>query len=831
LRVVLELLDLARRGSRPALIGEDGAVTYAELAERVRDRAATLGPGRRLIMVRARNDVESLVSYLAALAGGHVCWLVQGDAGWGSAALEARFGPDVVTAGERVEERREGSAHAPHHELALLLGTSGSTGSPRLVRLSAENLRSNAAAIAAYLGLGPEDRGLTSLPVHYCYGLSVVNAHLAAGAALLVTGRSVTDPALWELARESGATGLAGVPHTFALLDRVGFAEMDLPRLRYVTQAGGRLAPEEVRRWAGIGARRGWRLVVMYGQTEATARMAYLPPELAAEAPGAVGIPIPGGAIELRPVPEHDEPGVGEIVYRGPNVMLGYAHEPADLALPRTVTELRTGDLGRRDARGLLEVVGRRARFVKPYGLRIDLDALERMLAAEGVPALCAGDDRRVVVATAAGREDEVADLLAGRLGLPAGALSVVTAEDPPRLPSGKPDYAALLARATTPVAAPAGDVAAAFREVLGVREVRDGDTFASLGGDSLSYVEMSVALEELLGRVPSEWPRMTVAELAAREPAPRGRGTRLETGVALRGGAIMLVVASHMTAFWPAGGAHLLLALAGHSFARFQLAAAATPGRLARWGAAAARIALPTSAWIGLQMLLAGGYSAGALLLVNGYTGDPALTGRRWEYWFVEALVQLLLATTLLFAIPAVRRWGRAHGLRLALALLGGTLAAGLGAAAAGADNHLFKAHAVAWLFALGWAAELAATARHRLLLSAVAVGAAPLFFPSAVQATVVAGGLLALLWLPGVVVPRPVGRALAAVAAASLAIYLTHWQVWPGFAGLMPLPLAFAATLAVGVGAWMAVGGALALVRRRRAARPALEPAASAV
>ncbi len=473
-----------------------------------------------------------------------------------------------------------------------------------------------------------------------------------------MTGRSVTDPAFWELAREGGATGLAGVPHTFALLDRVGFAEMDLPRLRYVTQAGGRMAPEDVRRWAGVGRRRGWRLVVMYGQTEATARMAYLPPERAARAPGAVGVPIPGGDIELRPVPETDAPGVGEIVYRGPNVMLGYAHEAADLALPRTVTELRTGDLGRWDDAGLLEVVGRRSRFVKPFGLRVDLDALERMLAGEGVPALCAGDDRRLVVAAAeAGGEERAAGLLAERLGLPAGALAVLGVPEPPRLPSGKPDYAALLALAPPPAPAPAGGVAAVVREVLGVREVRDEDTFAGLGGDSLSYVEMSLALEELLGRVPADWPRMTVAELSAVAPAGRGRGTRLETGLALRGAAILLVVASHMTAFWPAGGAHLLLALAGHSFARFQLAAVDAPRRLARWSAAIGRIALPASAWIGLQMLIAGGYSVGALLLVNAYTGDPALTGRRWEYWFIEALVQILAVAALLFAIPAARR------------------------------------------------------------------------------------------------------------------------------------------------------------------------------
>jgi hypothetical protein len=590
------------------------------------------------------------------------------------------------------------------------------------------------------------------------------------------------------------------------------------------------MAPEDVRRWAAVGARRGWRLVVMYGQTEATARMAYLPPELAAEAPGAVGVAIPGGEIELRSVPESDAPGVGEIVYRGPNVMLGYAHEAADLALPRTVTELRTGDLGRRNDAGLLEVVGRRSRFVKPFGLRVDLDALERMLAEEGISARCAGDDRRLVVAAAeAGHEERVGALLAERLGLPAGALEVLGVPEPPRLPNGKPDYAALLALAAPPAPAPAAGVAAVFREVLGVREVRDEDTFAGLGGDSLSYVEMSLALEELLGRVPADWPRMTVAELSAVAPEGRGRGARLETGLALRGAAILLVVASHMTAFWPAGGAHLLLALAGHSFARFQLAAADAPGRLARWSAAIARIALPASAWIALQMLIAGGYSAGALLLVNAYTGDPALTGRRWEYWFIEALVQILAVAALLFAIPAARRLRRANGFAFSLALLAGTLALALGAVAAGTDNHVFKAHAVAWLFALGWAADGATTVRRRLLLSVVALGTAPWFFPVPTQAAVVAGGLLALLWLPAVVVPRPVGRLVGAVAAASLAIYLTHWQVWPLLTDPLPLPLAFVATVATGVASWMLVRRAVALVRRRRTGAGALEPAAA--
>jgi hypothetical protein len=164
-----------------------------------------------------------------------------------------------------------------------------------------------------------------------------------------------------------------------------------------------------------------------------------------------------------------------------------------------------------------------------------------------------------------------------------------------------------------------------------------------------------------------------------------------------------------------------------------------------------------------------------------------------------------------------------------VALALLAGTLALALGAVATGTDNHVFKAHAVAWLFALGWAADGATTVRRRLLLSAVALGTAPWFFPVPAQAAVVAGGLLALLWLPAVVVPRPVGRLVGAVAAASLAIYLTHWQVWPLLADPLPLPLAFIATVATGVATWMLVQRAVALVRRRRTGAGALEPAAA--
>ena len=259
------------------------------------------------------------------------------------------YDPDIVVRasdGDAVPEvRREESRHELHPDLALLLSTSGSTGSPKLVRLSADSVQANAAAIAQYLHLRPSDTAVTTLPLSYCYGMSVVNSHLLVGASLELTDLSVVDPCFWELARAAEVTSFAAVPYTFDLLERVGFEHMNLPSLRYITQAGGRLDPDRVRSYAEMGLRQGWDLFVMYGQTEATARMAYLPPDQAAEHPHAIGVPVPGGSFRLEPVPGLDD---CELVYTGPNVMLGYAERPEDLALGRVITELHTGDLARR---------------------------------------------------------------------------------------------------------------------------------------------------------------------------------------------------------------------------------------------------------------------------------------------------------------------------------------------------------------------------------------------------------------------------------------------------------------------------------------------------
>lgn len=802
--------DLAVHGDRPALITADGEISYRELAARVAETRLRLGSERRLVLLPGANSAEALVVHLAALSAGHPVLLVPGDHAGAVESLTAAYDPDVVVhpaAGQWViEERRAVSAHALHPDLALLLSTSGSTGSPKLVRLSHENLQSNAESIATYLGIQDTDRAATTLPMHYCYGLSVIHSHLLRGAGLVLTGLSVADSCFWELFRETRGSSFAGVPYTFDLLDRVGFADMDLPHLRYVTQAGGRLAPDRVAHYAGLGARRGWDLFVMYGQTEATARMGYLPPELAAAHPGAIGVPVPGGSFRLEPVedrtgrqrgegPTGETEETGELVYTGPNVMLGYARTPDDLAMGRTVDELRTGDIARRTPEGLYEIVGRRSRFVKILGLRIDPQQIEATLERHGVTALCAGDDEALGVAAVGASDSDgrrIRRLVADECGLPARAVRVRLVADLPRLPTGKPDHRAVRELTRTgddalPGAEPAAgrgsteDLCALYARVLDRSDVTEHSTFVGLGGDSLSYVEMSISLEERLGHLPSDWHVTAIRDL---EPPSRKRPSRvraLETGVALRAVAILCIVGSHIPVFNIKGGAHLLLAVAGYNFARFHLTTAERRDRIRHIRTSIARVALPSMVWIGFALLVTDHYTLTNLFLLHNVL-DPQDTGPGIHLWFIEALVYILIAAVALLALPVVDRTERRfpYGLPLTLAALG--LLTRYDLVGLPDRSHMTDAVTVFWLFTLGWAAAKARTVAHRLLVTFTVLATVPGFFPDEPlrEAFVVAGFAL-LVWVRTLPGRERVNQIAGLLATGSMYIYLTHWQIYP--------------------------------------------------
>ncbi|MBK5222915.1 MAG: non-ribosomal peptide synthetase [Acidimicrobiia bacterium] len=819
---------LAAHGDRIAVISDATEITYTDLADRIDRAAVDLGPRRQLVLIEAANALEPLVAHLAALGHGHVVLLADGTNRSNIDRLVATYRPDVVIGRSsgtwRWERRRDDRGPLDlHPSLALLLSTSGSTGSAKLVRLSHDNVESNASSIATSLGITDRDRATTSLPMQYCYGLSVIHSHLARGAAVVLTESSVVDPCFWDVVRRSGTTMLAGVPYTFDLLDRVGPDHLALPHLRVVTQAGGRLAPHRVRQYAALGERHGWDLVVMYGQTEATARMAYLPPHLTAGRPEAIGVPVPGGSFTIEPLPEIDDPSVGELVYSGPNVMLGYAESAPDLAFGRTVDVLRTGDLARHHADGLYEIVGRRSRFLKIFGLRIDLAEVESRLAEAGFVAHCTGDDRCLVVGLEVPDSSDVErcnaarraeDLIRSTIGLPPGATTVLALDELPRLANGKPDSVGLqslaaAAGARRPAAADAATadegatrrttdpVGNAFADVLDLRVIDDGATFVDLGGDSLSYVEMSIRLEDALGHLPANWHVLTVTQLRSTLPRRRGLVTWMETGVVLRAAAIALIVSTHTELVELRGGAHVLLVVAGLNFARFQLAS----GQM--WPTVA-RVVLPSVVWVSALLALDDDHALTNLLFVNNIVGDPVWSPR-WHLWFVEVLVQVLVVLAVAFSVPAVRRWERRHPTATPFALLAVAILPVIDqATAVETSRHLARPHLVAWLFALGWASGRSTTALQRALLTLVVAVAAPGFFGQPTRDAIVVVGLLLVVWVPSVPLPRVAVRPIGLLASASLYVYLTHWQVYPALTERWGAVVATLGSLAVGIAVW---------------------------
>lgn len=293
---------------------------------------------------------------------------------------------------------------AMYEELALLLTTSGSTGSPKLVKQSYKNIKSNTESIVEYLQLDATEKAITTLPMNYTYGLSIINTHLYVGATLLLTESTLMQKEFWDFFKKEEATSFGGVPYTYEMLNKLRFFQMELPSLRYMTQAGGKLSPELHKRFAEYAVAQGKKFVVMYGQTEATARMAYLPAEKSLEKYGSMGIAIPGGRFGLLDSQDReiDEPDVvGELVYYGDNVTLGYAERGHDLITgDERKGRLVTGDMAKMDADGFYYIVGRKKRFLKIFGNRVNLDETERLIKSEydGLECACGGRDDNMII-------------------------------------------------------------------------------------------------------------------------------------------------------------------------------------------------------------------------------------------------------------------------------------------------------------------------------------------------------------------------------------------------------------------------------------------------
>ena len=332
-------------------------------------------------------------------------------------------------------------------ELGLLITTSGSTGSPKLVRQSYTNVLDNAKSIAEYLKLDKNERPITTLPMNYVYGLSIINSHFLVGATLLLTDKGLMQKEFWKFFNEAGATSFGGVPYTYEMLDKLRFYRMDLPSLKTMTQAGGKITPELHEKFAKYAEEQDKEFVVMYGAAEATSRMGYLPPKKAVEKKGSMGIPIPGGKFMLEDANGNiiTEPGVtGELIYEGKNVTLGYAECGEDLILgDERNGRLETGDMTQFDSEGYYYIVGRKKRFLKIYGNRVNLDEIDRMIKGEFEIEVASDgvDDHMYIFVTDEKYTDSVRDFVINKTKLNLAAFKVIKIDEIPKNEAGKTLY------------------------------------------------------------------------------------------------------------------------------------------------------------------------------------------------------------------------------------------------------------------------------------------------------------------------------------------------------------------------------------------------------
>ncbi len=453
---------------------DDHFVTYGDIDAIAQDIITKIGK-RNLILLLCANTISAIVYYIAFLQTDNVVLVVPGNGreDWIKKYMYS-FQPDYLCA----PVGYIGDVHVVHQyteyvilqndktvdftmdtNLALLLASSGSTGECKFVRQSKNNIRENARAIVHYLGLSCHDRPILSLPVSYTYGLSVVHTHLTVGAAMLVTKKSVVQKKFWDFFNRCRGTSFSGVPFHYEMLYRLGFMKWEIPYLNCLTQAGGKLSEELIQSYNRYACERGVRFYVMYGQTEATARMTYLPCTYAwrNEKVGSVGIAVPGSEIHL----EDDmgnritEPGQeGEVIFTGESVMMGYAESYQDLNRGDDHQGfLRTGDLAYLDKDGFLYISGRKSRFVKICGKRISLDSVEayiRKRYSGEIDCAVTGDDTGICVMMDQNICEDVEGELIQYFQLHKTHVTVTCVPDIPRTISGKIRYGEIKKKGAT---------------------------------------------------------------------------------------------------------------------------------------------------------------------------------------------------------------------------------------------------------------------------------------------------------------------------------------------------------------------------------------------
>lgn len=460
-----KLFDFNQFANQTALIDESGEnISYSQLQVIADGIAKNLKP-KSLVFCLCTNSVPSIAGYVAFIQNSFPVLLL--DAKKSDDMLKqllenytpnyiwrpssSNYGKSLYVYGNYSLYAYSDENVSVHHDLSLLLTTSGSTGCPKLVRLTENNITSNAESIIEYLNITSGERAVTSLPMYYSFGMSVINSHLHCGATLLLTDKTVMQGEFWKFVKEQQATSIAGVPYTYEMLHRLRFFRLDLPYLKTMIQAGGKLKASIVKDFAENAQKTGKRFFVMYGQTEAGPRISYLPYNIAKQKPSSIGIAIPGGKLSIYnsdgiPISEPDVDG--ELVYKGPNVCMGYAESKEDLAMgDNNQGILHTGDVAQFDKDGFFYITGRLKRFVKIWGNRCNLDSVEQLLKHKVSDCACVGvDDKITVFITDANiTKEEITSYMFQETGLNPKAFEIKNINRIPRNAVGKITYKSLM--------------------------------------------------------------------------------------------------------------------------------------------------------------------------------------------------------------------------------------------------------------------------------------------------------------------------------------------------------------------------------------------------
>ena len=390
--------------------------SYKKIKQEINTFSKIINKKRRLCFILCQNDISTIIAYLSFLSSGSVVALIDKNIKNNSLQnLINIYEPDYIFGLNekykfifknykninstkkyilrRIKTKKTKSKF--HKDLCLLISTSGTTGSPKFVKLSYSNLESNTTSITKFLNIKSNDITITTLPLSYVYGLSILNTHLYSGWKIILNNSSVIHPDFWKKLNYFKVTNFGGVPYLYKLILKLKYLYKSYPNLKYLTIAGGKLDQKNLIELNNILKKNNTKLIVMYGAAEATARMSYLPYEYFEKKTNSIGIAIPGGKLKIQ----KSKKKVGEIIYEGKNVFMGYAKNIRDLSIKKdNDLKLKTGDIGFKDKDGFFFIKGRKDRYVKIYGLRVNLDEIQNVLLSHNIENVCKFDGENKIL-------------------------------------------------------------------------------------------------------------------------------------------------------------------------------------------------------------------------------------------------------------------------------------------------------------------------------------------------------------------------------------------------------------------------------------------------